>query len=121
ERTPYRDELSEISSQRLAMRDRDRMRSRSKMIPGRNVLSRALDHLEEWLIAGLITAATVLIFLAVLHRYGTGVSIDLSKWATSHGYIIVASFLKSIFLWLAAVDVSWAQELCIYMFIWMAK
>jgi C4-dicarboxylate transporter DctM subunit len=24
-------------------------------------------------------------------------------------------------LWLAALDVSWAQELCIYMFIWMAK
>ena len=74
------------------MRDRDRMRFRSKMIPGRNVLSRALDHLEEWLIAGLITAATVLIFLAVLHRYGTGVSIDLSKWATSHGYITLRRF-----------------------------
>ena len=26
-----------------------------------------------------------------------------------------------IYLWLAALDVSWAQELCIYMFIWMAK
>ncbi len=24
-------------------------------------------------------------------------------------------------MWLAALDVSWAQELCIYMFIWMAK
>jgi C4-dicarboxylate transporter, DctM subunit len=24
-------------------------------------------------------------------------------------------------VWLAALDVSWAQELCIYMFIWMAK
>jgi C4-dicarboxylate transporter DctM subunit len=85
------------------------------------VLSRALDRLEEWLIAALITAATVLIFLAVLHRYGTGVSIDLSKWATAHGFTLLAAFLKTIFLWLAAVDVSWAQELCIYMFIWMAK
>ena len=103
------------------MNDRDRMRSRSKLIPGGNVLSRALDHLEEWLIATLIAAATVLIFLAVLHRYGTGVSIDLSKWATAHGYVDLAAFLKAIFLWLAAVDVSWAQELCIYMFIWMAK
>jgi C4-dicarboxylate transporter DctM subunit len=97
------------------------MRSRSKPIPGGNVLLRALDHLEEWLIAALISAATVLIFLAVLHRYGTGVSIDLSKWATAHGFIAVGSVLKTIFLWLAAVDVSWAQELCIYMFIWMAK
>ena len=103
------------------MNDRDRMRSRSKSIAAGNVVSRALDHLEEWLIAGLITVATVLIFLAVLHRYGAGVSIDVSKWAAAHGYTVVAAFLKSIFLWLAAVDVSWAQELCIYMFIWMAK
>ena len=27
----------------------------------------------------------------------------------------------SIFHWLSSFDVSWAQELCIYMFIWMAK
>jgi C4-dicarboxylate transporter, DctM subunit len=85
------------------------------------VLSRVLDHLEEWLIATLIATATLLIFLAVLHRYGTGLSIDFSKWATAHGYTLLAAFLKTIFLWLAAVDVSWAQELCIYMFIWMAK
>ena len=39
-------------------------------------MSRVLDRLEEWLIATLIAAATGLIFLAVLHRYGTGVSID---------------------------------------------
>jgi len=44
---------------------------------GIHVLSRALDHLEEWLIASLIAAATALIFVAVLHRYGTGASIDL--------------------------------------------
>jgi C4-dicarboxylate transporter, DctM subunit len=113
--------LTEISSQQAAQGDRDRARSRSKPIPGKNLLLRALDHLEEWLIAALISAATVLIFLAVLHRYGTGVSIDLSKWAAAHGYTQLAAFLKAIFLWLAAVDVSWAQELCIYMFIWMAK
>jgi C4-dicarboxylate transporter DctM subunit len=27
----------------------------------------------------------------------------------------------AIFRWLAGLDLSWAQELCIYMFIWMAK
>jgi C4-dicarboxylate transporter DctM subunit len=85
------------------------------------VLSRALDHLEEWLIAALIAAATALIFVTVLHRYGTGLSIDGSKWAAAHGFTLVAGFLKAIFLWLAARDLSWAQELCIYMFIWMAK
>jgi C4-dicarboxylate transporter DctM subunit len=85
------------------------------------VLSRALDHLEEWLIAALIAVATGLIFVAVLHRYGTGLSIDGSKWAAAHGYTLLAGFLKSIFQWLADLDLSWAQELCIYMFIWMAK
>ena len=78
--------MTEISSQQAAIDDRDRTRSRSELIPVKNVLLRALDHLEEWLIAALITAATVLIFLAVLHRYGTGLSIDLSKWATAHGF-----------------------------------
>jgi C4-dicarboxylate transporter DctM subunit len=88
---------------------------------GENVFSRALDHLEEWLIAALITAATVLIFLAVLHRYGTGASIDLAKWFTAHGLTFLAAIFAAIFNWLASLDVSWAQELCIYMFIWMAK
>jgi C4-dicarboxylate transporter DctM subunit len=85
------------------------------------VLNRALDHLEEWIIATLIAAATALIFFAVLHRYGTGVSIDLSKWLAARGVPLLPSLLKDIYLWLAALDVSWAQELCIYMFIWMAK
>jgi C4-dicarboxylate transporter, DctM subunit len=85
------------------------------------VFNRVLDHLEEWLIATLIAAATALIFAAVLHRYGTGVSIDLSKWLAARGVPILPGILKEIYLWLAALDVSWAQELCIYMFIWMAK
>ena len=78
--------------------------------------------MEEWLIATLIAAATVLIFVAVLHRYGTGLSIDLSKWAAAHGVPVCSRRCCSAYLyWLAALDVSWAQELCIYMFIWMAK
>jgi C4-dicarboxylate transporter DctM subunit len=85
------------------------------------VILRVLDHLEEWLIATMIAGATTLIFFAVLHRYGTGLSIDLSKWATAHGIPVLPGALKSIYAWLASLDVSWAQELCIYMFIWMAK
>jgi C4-dicarboxylate transporter DctM subunit len=88
---------------------------------GGTVFSRALDHLEEWLIASLIAAATALIFVAVLHRYGSGLSIDLSRWASAHGLTLLGSALNAIFLWLASLDLSWAQELCIYMFIWMAK
>ena len=35
---------------------------------------RFLDHLEEWLIATLMAAATVLIFVAVIDRYGVGIA-----------------------------------------------
>jgi C4-dicarboxylate transporter DctQ subunit len=68
---------------------------------------RILDHLEEWLIAFLIGAATLLIFVAVLHRYGLDVS---AAWGWDAAYD-----------WLFAFDLSWAQELCVYMFVWMAK
>jgi C4-dicarboxylate transporter, DctM subunit len=84
-------------------------------------LNSVLDHLEEWLIATLIAAATGLIFVAVVHRYGTGLSADVAKWAAAHGLTLLASAMKGIFSWLAQLDLSWAQELCIYMFIWMAK
>lgn len=85
------------------------------------VLNRALDHLEEWLIATLIAAATGLIFIAVLHRYGAGESIALSRWAAAHGLTWLAALSKAAFTFLSELDLSWAQELCIYMFIWMAK
>ncbi len=62
-----------------------------------------LDHLEEWLIASLIAAATILVFIAVVHRYAAGLPIPVVQD------------------WLLAINLSWAQELCIYMFIWMAK
>jgi C4-dicarboxylate transporter DctM subunit len=85
------------------------------------VILRALDRLEEWLIATLIAAATGLIFVAVLHRYGTGLSIDVAKWAAAHGIPVIPELLHGLYSWLASLDISWAQELCIYMFIWMAK
>ena len=62
-----------------------------------------LDHLEEWLIARLIGGATLLIFVAVIHRYAASAPIPY-----------VQDFMLKI-------DLSWAQELCIYMFVWMAK
>src|SRR5437870_12787303 len=48
-------------------------------------------------------AATLLIFVAVIHRYAAGWPIPVVQDA------------------LLRIDVSWAQELCIYMFVWMAK
>ena len=59
--------------------------------------------------------------MAVAHRYGTSNSIDFAKWLEAHGAAFAAGPFRAIFAWLAARDLSWAQELCIYMFIWMAK
>jgi C4-dicarboxylate transporter DctQ subunit len=62
-----------------------------------------LDHLEEWIIATLMGAATFIIFVAVVHRYLSGLPIP---WLQDE---------------LIQINTSWAQELCIYMFVWMAK
>ena len=50
--------------------------ARARPKGARNPLLSVLDHLEEWLITVLIAAATLIIFVAVVHRYGTGVAID---------------------------------------------
>ncbi|MDF0605908.1 TRAP transporter small permease [Neisseriaceae bacterium TC5R-5] len=60
-----------------------------------------LDHLEEWLIAFLMSAATLITFVAVVHRYSAG---------TDLLYPLVGD-----------INFSWAQELTIYLFVWMAK
>src|ERR1700757_5340989 len=66
-----------------------------------SILLRILDRLEEILIATLMALATTIIFIAVVHRYLLGVP-----------------FLFPI---LFPINLSWAQELCIYMFVWVAK
>jgi C4-dicarboxylate transporter, DctQ subunit len=62
---------------------------------------RILDRFEEILIASLMGAATLLIFVAVVHRYASGVPV--------------------LYPLMHQIHLSWAQELCIYMFVWMAK
>ena len=64
---------------------------------------KVLDHLEEWLISTLMGGATLIIFVAVIHRYLSGLPIP---------------YVQD---WLLSLNFSWAQELCIYMFVWMAK
>src|SRR6185437_14128818 len=68
---------------------------------GTLMLLRILDRLEEILIATLMALATTIIFIAVMHRYLVGIP-----------------FLYPI---LFPINLSWAQELCIYMFVWVAK
>jgi C4-dicarboxylate transporter DctQ subunit len=62
-----------------------------------------LNHLEEWLITFLMGAATLVIFVAVVHRYAAGWPIPVVQD------------------WLLTLNFGWAQELCIIMFVWMAK
>ena len=62
---------------------------------------RILDRLEEILIATLMGLATFIIFLAVMHRYLIGIPL--------------------LYPILFPIHMSWAQELCIYMFVWVAK
>jgi C4-dicarboxylate transporter DctQ subunit len=65
------------------------------------MLLRVLDRAEEVLIGFLMAAATLVIFIAVVHRYAAGLPVVQD--------------------WVLRFDLSWAQELCIFMFVWMAK
>jgi TRAP-type C4-dicarboxylate transport system permease small subunit len=85
------------------------------------LLDRILDRLEEWLIAALIGAATIITFVAVVHRYGASNSAELARWAGTHGFVVLARAADRVYTSLAALNLSWAQELATYMFVWMAK
>jgi C4-dicarboxylate transporter, DctQ subunit len=67
------------------------------------MFNKALNHLEELLVTFLMGGATVVIFISVVHRYLAGVEIP------------------GLQDWLLALNFGWAQELCIIMFVWMAK
>ena len=67
------------------------------------MINKALNHLEELLVTFLMGAATLIIFVAVAHRYMAGVAVP------------------GLQDWLLTLDFGWAQELCIIMFVWMAK
>jgi C4-dicarboxylate transporter, DctQ subunit len=62
-----------------------------------------LNYLEEWFISFLMAGAVAIIFLAVVHRYAAGLAIPVVQD------------------WLLTLNFGWAQELCIIMFVWMAK
>jgi len=85
------------------------------------VLNWILDRLEEWIIALLIGAATILTFVAVIHRYGASNSAELTRWSGTHGFVVLAGAADWVYSSLAAINLSWAQELATYMFVWMAK
>lgn len=82
---------------------------------------RLLDRLEEVIIAFLIAAATTIIFVAVIHRYGLGMMAKAIGTANSLDMPALAAAARSSYRWLAGLNMTWAQEACIYMFVWMAK
>ena len=86
-----------------------------------HVLDRILDRLEEWIICVLIAAATCITFVAVVHRYGASNSVVLANWANAHGLAWLGDAADWVYLSLIAINLSWAQELATYMFVWMAK
>lgn len=65
------------------------------------LFNRLLDTLEEWIVATLLAVATLIIFVSVLHRFSARID-----W---------------LWEYFSEYDLTWAQELCIILFIWMAK
>jgi C4-dicarboxylate transporter DctQ subunit len=82
---------------------------------------RLLDRAEEVLIASLIALATIIIFASVTHRYALGITADAVAYFRSAGWAGGAAAAKSVFFALKSINLVWAQELTIIMFVWMAK
>ena len=66
-------------------------------------MNKLLDRLEEIIIGSLMAVATIVIFFSVVHRYLSGYEIPVLQD------------------WLLDMNVGWAQEFCIILFVWMAK
>jgi C4-dicarboxylate transporter DctQ subunit len=82
---------------------------------------RWLDRLEENLIAFLMGLATLVIFVAVVHRYSLSHLGGLVVWSRDAGYSELSDTLRTLYFWLLSIRLTWAQELCIFLFVWMAK
>ena len=82
---------------------------------------RLLDRLEEVMIATLIAVATLLIFLSVTHRFAIGFAADMVAFAREGEREQLMAFARSLFKSINALKMTWAQEACIYLFVWMAK
>ena len=59
--------------------------------------ARALDRLEEIIIATLLAAATLLIFVAVVQRYGLSGVASLYRWSRAEGLEGLSAASKSAF------------------------
>lgn len=82
---------------------------------------RFLDRFEEILISVLMALGVLLIFLAVVHRFSLTLSADLVALGRSHDIVWLQSAARSTFRFINSLKLTWAQEACIYMFVWLAK
>ena len=82
---------------------------------------RILDRLEELVISALMAMAVILIFIAVVHRFAIGGAADLVGFARSQDNPGLMDFARQLFKAINAIRLTWAQEACIYLFVWMAK
>lgn len=85
------------------------------------MMMRILDRFEEILISVLMALAVALIFVAVVHRFSLGFAVDVVKWARVHDMPALQAAARSTFTWINSFKLTWAQEACIYLFVWMAK
>ncbi|KFI25858.1 C4-dicarboxylate ABC transporter substrate-binding protein [Haematobacter missouriensis] len=85
------------------------------------MLLRILDRFEEILISVLMALAVILIFVAVVHRFSLGIAADLVGWARANDMETLQAMARSSFRWINSLKLTWAQEACIYLFVWMAK
>ena len=82
---------------------------------------RFLDRFEETFIILLMAAATILIFVAVTQRYALDMTADLVRASRGWGIEWLSNGALSFYSTLRGLNLVWAQEACIYLFVWMAK
>lgn len=80
-----------------------------------------LNRLEETLIATLIAVATLVIFISVVHRYSLSHLGHFVGWTRDQGYDGLSETMRGLYFALLSIRLTWAQELCIFLFVWMAK
>lgn len=82
---------------------------------------RFLDRFEETFIILLMAAATILIFVSVTQRYALDMTADLVRASRGWGIEWLSNGARSFYSWMRGLNLVWAQEACIYLFVWMAK
>lgn len=85
------------------------------------MLLRFLNRFEEIFVSVLMVAAVLIIFVAVCQRYSMSMLADLVAWSRANGHDQLLMHARSLYRTVVGLNMLWAQELCIYLFVWMAK